>query len=131
MKIKCCECAATFDGNINLVNRIDTPDKWQWTATCKNCGKTFPVTVSQGKIIMAFVDNDRDDYHDFFTDEFLGKEIISYYAFSDADSFLEKWREIAGNPDGMWYWVLIDGEVICSGACDPGDEEIFAEYFAV
>jgi hypothetical protein len=28
-----------------------------------------------------------------------------------------------------WTWVLDNGELICSGACDPGDEEIFEEYF--
>jgi hypothetical protein len=32
-------------------------------------------------------------------------------------------------PDGMWYWVVADGELICSGACDPYDEEIFEEHW--
>ena len=78
-------------------------------------------------ITMMFACDQTDEY---FTDDWDDKnEIVSYYIFSTPEKFLETWRKVSKNPDSMWYWVLDDKKVICSGACDPYDEEIFIDYW--
>ena len=85
------------------------------------------------KIIMAFtdpVDGDENPYK-YFTDNFTGKGVHSYFIFNTPEEFITKWLEIHDKPNGMWYWVLDKGKCICSGACDPDDIEIFKEYWGL
>lgn len=47
------------------------------------------------------------------------------YEFSSPKEFVEHWYGMEGD----WYWVFHLGELICSGAIDPSDIEIFEEHF--
>lgn len=114
MKLKCLHCGNEFEGSISL-------DELGWYGYCEECDQSFDVDVPEGKIVMAFTDRlDRIDGNCCVT---------SYYAFNTPEEFLEKWNEISENPDGMWYWVLNDGELIVSGAYDPNDIDVFNEYW--
>ena len=102
-----------------------------------NYKNKFDTSLLKGKIVMAFTDpldtltedyEEKDNYK-YFTDNFTGYGVHTYYIFDTADEFIAKWKEIYDKPNGMWYWVLDDGICICSGACDPGDIEIFEEYW--
>lgn len=124
MKIVCAYCQSNFEGNI-------TRDEFGWRSKCPKCGCSIKVNVPEGKIVMAFVD-DSDDSKDWehFTDDFRGVDIRTYYAFDDVEEFMKAWYKMQETePDGMWYWVMDDGKLITSGACDPDDDESFAEHF--
>ena len=123
MKLKCNDCGHDFEGNISLKDG-------NWMSVCPKCGCEFTVEVPKGRIRMMFVDDsdpDLDDEH--FTDNFVGRDIRSYYAFDNPEDFIEAWYKMRDNPDGMWYWVLDGEELITSGACDPDDDDGFAEHF--
>lgn len=104
--------------------------------------KKFDMELLNGKIVMAFTDSldslmknyaddgieDEDKY---FTDDFTGYGVHTYYVFDTPEEFISKWEEIYDHPNGMWYWCLNDGECFCSGACDPNDIDIFEEYFGM
>lgn len=86
---------------------------------------------TNGKIIMAFtdpVDGDENPYK-YFTDNFTGEGVHTYHIFNTVEDFIAKWEEINGYANGMWYWVLDSGKLICSGACDPDDIEIFKNHW--
>ena len=88
--------------------------------------------VPSGKIIMAFTDPDYDDKENpykYFTDDFIGDYIHTYYAFDTVKDFINKWVEIYDKPNGMWYWVMDGEHCVCSGACDPMDIEIFLHHW--
>lgn len=122
MKLNCLNCYHEFDGSI-------TKDNLGWHSSCPECECSFDVDVPQGRIVMAFA-NDCD--YDFFTNDWYdSNEFLSYYAFDTVEEFMETWDKVSDNPDSMWYWVMDNGELVCSGACDPGDEEIFEEYFDI
>lgn len=123
MKLKCLNCGREFEGSVSY-------DDLGWHSLCSECGSSFDVDLPKGKIVMAFV-NDEDPEKDWehFTDDWRGNDIRTYYAFDTPEEFMRAWRKMEEDPDGMWYWVLVDGQLICSGACDPNDEEIFADYF--
>lgn len=129
MKLKCLQCEHEFEGGISL-------DELGWHSLCPECGGSFDVDVPEGKIVMAFTDpvDDEDDdenRYKYFTDDFTGEYVHTYYAFDTAKEFINKWLEIYDEPNGMWYWVLDNGHCICSGACDPMDIDIFAEHFGM
>ena len=120
MKLKCLNCGHEFDGSISK-------DELGWHSGCPKCNGSFDVDVPTGRIVMAFAWDETDEY---FTDLWHdNNEFATYYAFDTAKEFMEAWREMVEEPDGMWYWVLEDGKLICSGACDPYDIEIFIEHF--
>lgn len=120
MKLQCLQCGHEYDGWI-------TKDGLGWCSLCPECGGSFDVDIPEGKIIMAFAWDEDDDY---FTDNWRDdNHFATYYAFNTQHEFFEAWEKMSENPDGMWYWVMVDGKCICSGACDPGDIEIFNEYF--
>ena len=125
MNLKCLNCSHEFEGTI-------TKDGLGWHSSCPKCGASFDVDVPKGRIIMAFACDDTDEY---FTDEWDDEnEIVSYYAFDTPAEFFKKWQSFhdyksGGEPDSMWYWVLDNGELVCSGACDPNDEDVFEEFW--
>lgn len=104
-----------------------------------NYKEKFNMNLLKGKIVMAFTDpldaltedyNElTDDNYKYFTDDFTGEGIHTYYLFDTKEEFIDKWKEIHDKPNGMWHWCLDDGKCFCSGACDPYDIEIFEEYF--
>lgn len=47
------------------------------------------------------------------------------YEFDTPKEFVEHWYSMEGD----WYWVFHSGELICSGAIDPSDIEIFEDHF--
>jgi len=85
------------------------------------------------KIIMAFTDPiDTDDpktCYKYFTENFTGEGVHTYHIFDNEKAFINKWINIHDKPNGMWYWVLDNGNCICSGACDPDDIDIFIEHW--
>lgn len=122
MEITCPYCNHSFTGT--LLN-----DAGAFNAICPMCRGTFkyPIRRKQYEMIFAWDDDDS-----FFTDEFEdGTCFISYYSFDTLGELIEEWERISENPDSMWYWVLDNGEVVCSGACDPDDYEIFEEVFDI
>ena len=126
MKLKCLQCEHEFDDGISY-------DELGWHSSCPKCGGSFDVDVPTGRIVMAFTDpvDDDENPYKYFTDDFTGEYVHTYYAFDTVEEFLEKWEEIYDEPNGMWYWVLDDGELVCSGACDPYDIEIFEEHWGI
>ena len=86
-------------------------------------------------IIVAFTDKIRDrvvvDPYIYFTEEFTGKGLVAVYGCPNIKDFFALIEHLIEHPDGMWYWVLHEGKCICSGACDPGDMEIFEDYFGI
>lgn len=120
MKLNCLNCGYEFDGSISK-------DKLGWHSNCPKCECSFDVDVSKGKIVMAFAWDETDE---FFTDNWRDSNAIAtYYTFNTPEEFMRAWKKMRDNPDGMWYWVLDDGKLICSGACDYMDEETFIEYW--
>ena len=125
MKFTCPHCNHTFAGAISL-------DEMGWHTVCPECDGSFDVDIPAGRIKMFFMDTDNrltDDFDDFYR----GAPVYSFYAFDDVKDFIAKWMEISEDPESMWYWCY-DGEItdancFCSGACDPGDIEIFMEHF--
>lgn len=126
MKIKCLHCGHLFEGSVSH-------DDLGWHSLCPKCNQSFDVDLPEGQIIMAFADDSNPEkYTENFTDDFTGNNIKAYYAFDTPEMFIKKWDEmILSQPDSMWYWVLYKGKCICSGACDPNDEEIFYSIFDV
>lgn len=127
MKLNCLNCNHEFDGSI-------TKDELGWHSVCPECGSSFDVDVPEGRIVMAFVD---DEFEECFTDGWHDDNpIITYYAFDDVKEFIKAWEKMHdyendGCPDSMWYWLLDNGRCFCSGACDPGDIEIIYEHFGL
>lgn len=84
-------------------------------------------------ITMAFTDpidtDPPETRYRYFTDEYTGKGVHTWYTSPSVEGFINAWIGIYDKPPGMWYWVLEDGECICSGACDPYDIDIFIEYW--
>jgi len=115
MNLKCLQCGSEFSGPISK-------DALGWHSLCPECGGSFDVDVPEGRIVMAFAWDETDE---FFTDDWDDNNLIAtYYAFDDNKEFLDAWEKMSENPDGMWYWIMVDGRCICSGACDPGDIDI-------
>jgi hypothetical protein len=78
------------------------------------------------KIMIAILD---EDYlEDNYPEEYNSNYAHETYTFDTPQEFIEKWYEL---DEGAWYWVLVGGEVICSGAVDPDDIEIFENYFGI
>lgn len=121
MKLKCLNCRNEFEEYISH-------DEFGWYTNCPECGDRFDVDIPGIKIQMLFT-NEIDKEN--FVDSHLKNSICSYYAFTSLRDFIITWKKIVENPDGMWYWVIdaINGNYICSGACDPYDIEIFEDYF--
>lgn len=124
MKLKCLHCDHKFDGTISY-------DELGWHSFCPECGASFDVDVPEGKILMLFAGRETEFNWNTFEDDHTRNEIYSYRAFPSVRSFMRKWRQLADNPDSMWYWV-IDGEdshYVTTGACSPDDREIFKSYW--
>lgn len=124
MKLNCLNCGHEFDGSISK-------DNLGWHSSCSKCNCSFDVDVPTGRIIMAFAWDETDEY---FTDDWHDdNKFATYYAFDTPEEFMKAWKKMAypNWPDGMWYWVTDNGELICSGAYDDGDEEIFIEHWGI
>ena len=82
------------------------------------------------RIRMYLLDDDRDDYEMYFTDRLDNDTpILARYEFDTPKKFLRTWKDVSEDPVSMWYWVYDGAALVCSGAIDPNDEEIYAEYF--
>lgn len=99
----------------------------------------FDTELLKGKIVLAFTDpldaliedddNDtKEDNYKYFTDDFTGYGVHTYYVFDTIEELINNWESIYNKPNGMWYWCLDNGVCFCSGACDPDDIEIFEEH---
>ena len=124
MKLSCLNCNHEFDGRF-------FKDELGWHSVCPECGSSFDVDLPEGRIIMAFTDpvDGEENPYKYFTDDFTGQGIHTYYAFNSVKDFIQKWKEICNKSNGMWYWVVDNGKTICSGACDPDDINIFKEHW--
>ena len=80
------------------------------------------------RIRMYLLDDEEENYERFFTNKITpSTPILSQYVFDTPKEFMKTWRKLADDPTTMWYWVYDGNNVVCSGAIDPGDEEIYAE----
>lgn len=130
--LTCLNCEHEFDGDVSL-------DALGWHSACPECKSTFDVDVPDRRFVIAFAkDGPPDDPCRYQTDSFTGEGVASIHAFGTAEEFIECWKKLSEQPEGMWYWCLdaYPGQsytnepvfCICSGACDPSDIEIFAAY---
>lgn len=126
MKLKCLHCQNEFDGTIEK-------DDLGWHSSCPKCGGSFDVDVPEGKVVVAFTDplDGEDEPYKPFDQAVPTWNIHGYYAFDSVEEFLQKWKDFVDEPYGMWYWVIDEGKVICSGAVDPYDIEIFQEHWGL
>ena len=120
MGLKCQKCESAFSGSVSREGD-------GLSITCQNCGAAAKVN---GLIIMAFADDsDPGKDRERFVENIEKSMVRTWYTYDTVEVFMEHWRKMVEEPDGMWYWVLYKGECICSGACDPYDEDIFDEAF--
>lgn len=63
-----------------------------------------------------------NEYPEDFKEEFPHTK----YEFKTPKEFVEHWYDF---PEGNWYWAYHGKYLMCSGAIDPNDTEIFEEYF--
>ena len=124
MQLTCLQCGHRFDGTISK-------DELGWHSCCPSCKGSFDVDVPEGRIIMAFTTAgiDPEDHYRFFREEMDG--ILSYYAFDSRKEFLEKWAEKVENPDGMWYWLIENGELITYGGLFHSDIELICDAWGI
>ena len=125
MKLKCLQCEHKFDGDIAC-------DELGWHSVCPACGGSFDVDVPEGKILMLFASRETEFDFGKFEDDHMKNKIYSYRAFNSVRNFMRKWRQMAENPDSMWYWVIDTEErdYVTTGACSiDGDREIFKDYW--
>lgn len=90
-------------------------------------GCLVPPYIPEDKIMIAVMDYDYD-ITDGYPEEYREQYAHETYEFDTPQEFIKKWYEL---DEGAWYWVFADGDVICSGAVDPGDIEIFEDYFGM
>ena len=122
MNLKCSNCGHEFDGYI-----FEEGYGLVWRGFCPKCSRLFDVEIPKGRIVMAFAWDEDDEY---FTDDWRkGNGVYTYYAFDTPEEFMKAWKEMRDDPDGMWYWVLDNGKLICSGACDYMDEDVYIEQW--
>jgi predicted RNA-binding Zn-ribbon protein involved in translation (DUF1610 family) len=122
MDTKCPKCGGVFSRNV-------TRDGEGLSLICRNCGDAVKVN---GLVIMAFADDsDPSKDRERFVEGIEESTVRTWYTFDSAKLFMDAWRKMVEKPDGMWYWVFYNGECICSGACDPYDEDIFDEEFGL
>lgn len=122
MKLTCADCG--FESDEAIVR-----DGLGWKGICPKCGQSFDVAIPMGLVVMMFADdsNPEKDVENFVDDFKDAATIRTCYVFNSVADFAAAWREMVGNPDGMWYFVLYKGKQIMSGACDDGDEDYFKE----
>lgn len=124
MELKCSKCGQ--DQSAVVSKGADG-----WCFTCAKCGSVeHMMGQPDGLVVMAFADDsDPQKDRERFVENIEGSVVRTWYTFDTVKAFMDAWREMVENPDGMWYWVLYNGKCICSGACDPYDEDIFNEEF--
>lgn len=88
--------------------------------------KCVPVDVEANITVMIL---DAEEYFNLgnlgYPEEFEEGLPHKKYEFNSPKEFVEHWYGMEGD----WYWVFHLGELICSGAIDPSDIEIFEEHF--
>lgn len=88
--------------------------------------KCIPVDTEANITVMIL---DSEEYFNLgnlgYPEEFKESLPHKKYEFNSPKEFVEHWYGMEGD----WYWVFHAGELICSGAIDPNDIEIFEEHF--
>ena len=98
---------------------LEKPDNWE----CFDQEEIEDPNIPKYKIMVAILDYDFEgDYPEVYNSSYAHES----YTFDTPEEFIEKWYEL---DEGAWYWVYDKGEIICSGAVDPNDIEIFEDYF--
>ena len=105
-----------------------------WESTCPLCNETNILIPPEAPIIMMYTDaidpiDSSDNPYKYFTDNPNTDYICNYFTFDTPTEFISEWKRIVNEPRGMWYWVIENGECICSGAPDPYDIEIFNDHW--
>lgn len=67
----------------------------------------------------------------FFGSKRYDEQVAGAFTTDIEDLFWEMYLSLRENPLSMWYWVIVDGVQIVSGAIDPDDIEILAENLSV
>lgn len=60
-----------------------------------------------------------DNYED--TEQFYKDYVEGEFSTDNGDLFWREMNNLVNNPLTMWYWVVIDGVLMVSGAIDPDD----------
>ena len=78
------------------------------------------------KFEIMFTNNEED-----FADNYSKGLEEGKFATKNEELFWVMYMTIRDNPPAMWYWILVDGKQIISGAIDPDDPEIIEESLAI
>lgn len=82
--------------------------------------------IPKDKIMVATLDDGYYAKHHSYPEEYSSEYAHEVYTFDTPEDFIQRWYEL---DEGAWYWVFDKGEIVCSGALDPNDIEIFEEYW--
>lgn len=84
--------------------------------------------MKKNNIILAICNDSYYRKHNSYPEEFQRTYAKEYYEFDTPEELIDKWCEL---DEGIWYWVLVNNQIICSGALDPDDIEILEDYFNI
>lgn len=109
MKLNCLNCNAEFEGGI-----------YGWHNICPECGCSFDVDISEGKIVMAF------------TDPVIDKEIVNIDIAEFTQKFKEKHMLLYNNNDNIrgYREAFSAGHKLLSHPSEPVKEFVreFVKY---
>lgn len=120
---------------INRINWIGETDLAVELAAAKAFDKACDIREAfalsgkfpDNQFIMAV----QDEFVSPTSDEYTGENIKALRVCDSIEDLGLEWNDVLNSEEGNWYWVFANGECICSGAVDPGDLEIFKDYFGV
>lgn len=114
-----------FRFNEEKLREIDN-EMFEQYASLVGPRKDIESQISKDKIMVAMLDTEYYAEHHEYPEEYSSEYAREVYTFDTPEEFVQKWHELQ---EGDWYWVFDKGEIVCSGALDPGDVEIFEEYW--
>lgn len=120
MRVDCPRCNLAVNATITCKNNSD------WYMDCPICKQKTKISIPETTkpIIMAF---SKEVYCEPL--EWYETDICAIYGFDEPEELIDKWHEVLKDYEGFWYYIIHSGMAICSGVCDPNDEEIIIEYF--
>ena len=98
------------------------------------------MSLLSNRICVIFIDPDEnlENPGSVFTERFDicndDRVINAIFCFKSPEELIKFHKDLIDGkigPYGMWYWVLDNGQCICSGAVDPDDVECFKNHWGL
>jgi len=122
MNVNCGNCSHQIVGTLSGLRNEEG-----WHIACPECGTSVTMEELPRRIIMVF---DFDETGEHFTDDLLADtRSRDFEAFETPKEFLDSWKVLVQKPDGMWYWIIDNGEIFCSGPVDVNDIYCIVDHF--